>query len=83
MKDTEFAKIMEEIVSGAAMQPERFNHRLGLRLLDCSRLQCSRSVLIIGWDFGFSTAAGRRLLWKWHLLRGSGAETPEAVYMAA
>ena len=37
MKDTEFAKIMEEVVSGSAMQPERFNHRLGLRLLDCSR----------------------------------------------
>ena len=37
MKDTEFAKEMELIAGSSALQPERFNHMLGLRLLDCSR----------------------------------------------
>lgn len=37
MKDIEFAKEMEEIAGSSALQPARFNHMLGLQLLDCSR----------------------------------------------
>lgn len=37
MKDTEFAREMEAIAASAALQPERFNHMLGLTLFDCSR----------------------------------------------
>lgn len=39
MKDIEFAKEMEEIVGSSALQPERFNYLLGLKLLDCSRTE--------------------------------------------
>ena len=37
MKDTEFAKELESVLRSSDLQPERFNARLGLELLDCSR----------------------------------------------
>lgn len=46
MKDNEFAKSIQEVLDMRDNQPERFNARLNLQLIDCSREQ--------GYiDFGF------------------------------